>query len=361
LLAIFCFFNLFNKAFGQSVKSNPDYTYSIGANIYSGSVIKHDRFMGHLSQGITKGAEILINKNTYGKQVWEQVFKYPDIGFAMSYFNYGDEILGESLAGTFYIDFILKRARKFEVLFKIGTGIGYHTKPYNRETNNQNVAVGGPVSNDMQIRLGLNYKLTDRWKLTGAFTLSHFSVAALTQPNKGINIATANLGCTYQLTNSIPEYTPIEENYTWDKRIKYNINFNYGLKKIPPIGGPFYPVYVLSFYVNKQVSKISIINAGIDGFSNYALKEEMMQSDIHPDSLDHRRIGIMAGHELKMHRISLLTQLGVYIYRPYKTDKIVYQRIGLKFYFGNNVYLHYGFITHFAKADHSEWGIGLTI
>jgi len=317
--------------------------------------------MGHLSQGITNGAEILVNKNTYGNQVWEQVFKYPDVGFALSYFNYGNDMLGESFGGTFYMDFILKRTRRFEVLFKVGTGIGYHTKPYDRENNNQNVAVGGHFTNDMQFRLGLNYKLTERWKLTGAFTISHFSVAALTQPNKGVNIVTANLGCTYLLNNAIPEYEPIDENYIWDKRLKYNINFSYGLKKIPPIGGPNFAVYVLTFYVNKQVSKTNIFNVGIDGFSNTALKEEMRQSDIDPSTLDHKRIGLMAGHELKMNRISILTQFGVYIYRPYKTDKIVYQRLALKFYLGNNVYLHYGFVTHFAKADHSEWGIGITI
>jgi hypothetical protein len=317
--------------------------------------------MGHLSQGITKGAEILVNKNTYGNQVWEQVFKYPDVGFALSYFNYGNDMLGESFAGTFYMDFILKRTRRFEVLVKVGTGIGYHTRPYDRETNNQNVAVGGHFTNDMQFRLGLNYKLTERWKLTGAITISHFSVAALTQPNKGVNIVTANLGCTYLLNNTIPEYEPIDESYTWDKRLKYNISFSYGLKKIPPIGGPNFPVYVLTFYVHKQVSRISIFNAGIDGFSNTALKEEMRQSDIDPNTLDHRRIGLMGGYELKMNRISILAQLGVYIYRPYKTDKPVYQRFGLKFYLGNKVFLHYGFVTHFAKADHSEWGIGITI
>jgi len=361
LLAIFCFFSLFNKAFSQSVKKIPKYTYTVGANLLTGFVIKHDRYMGHISQGITTGAEVLINKNTYGNQVWEQVFKYPDVGFAFSYFNYGNDMLGESFAGTFYMDFILKRTRKVEVLLKIGTGIGFHTKPYDREANNQNIGVGGPVTNDMQLRLGMNYKLTERWKLTGAFTLSHFSVAALSQPNKGINIMSANLGCTYRLNNEAPEYTPVNEDYTWDKRLKYNINFSYGLKKIPPIGGPYFSVYVLTFYVNKQVSKISIFNAGIDGFSNTALKEEMVQGDIDPDTLDHKRVGLTAGYELKMNRISLLAQLGFYVYRPYKTDKIVYQRIALKFYLSKNVYLHYGFITHFAKADHSEWGIGITI
>lgn len=316
--------------------------------------------MGHVSEGITRGAELYINRNTYGTKLWEQVFKYPDIGVSFSYHNYGSEILGESYAATFYIDYILARTARLELLIKLGTGFGYHTKPYDRETNNQNVALGGPVSNSMQSRLGLNYRITDQWKITGALTLSHFSAAAFTQPNKGINIVSANLGCSYLLSPVTPEYIPVDENYTWDKRLKYNINFNYGIKKIPPIGGPFFSVYVISFYVNKQISRISIVNAGLDGFNNTALKEEMMQSDIEPGSLDHKRIGLMVGHELKMSRISLLTQFGFYIYRPYKTDKLVYQRLALKYYASKHVFFHYGFVTHFAKADHAEWGIGVT-
>ncbi len=317
--------------------------------------------MGHLSKGITSGVEMQINKNTYGKQVWEQVFKYPDVGFALSYFDYGSEKLGESIGGLLYVDFYLFRARKFEGILKVGTGLGYHTNPYNRETNNQNVAVGSTFTQSMQVRSGINYKLTDRWKLTFGMTLSHFSVAAFTQPNKGINIVSANLGCTYRITEKQPGKILLDTLYQWDRHLKYNVNFNYGLKEIPPIGGPKYPIYVLTFYINKQVSKTNIINIGMDGFNNTALKEEMKQSDIEPGSLDHKRIGITLGHELKLHRISLLTQFGTYIYRPYKTDKPVYQRLALKFYAGEHLYFHYGFLTHFAKADHGELGIGFSL
>ena len=317
--------------------------------------------MGHLSQGITRGLELQINKNTYGHQVWEQVFKYPDVGFALSYFDYGSEKLGKSLAGVLYVDFYLFRSNRLEGTLKVGTGLGYHTNPYNRETNNQNVAVGSSFSQSMQLRGGINYKLTDRWKLTLGGTLSHFSVAAFTQPNKGINIVSVNLGCAYRITENQLEKIALDTLYQWDRRLKYNVNFNYGMKEIPPIGGPKYSVYILSFYINKQVSKTNILNIGIEGFNNTALKEEIIQSGIEPGTIDHKRIGMTFGHELKLYRVSLLTQFGVYIYRPYKTDKVVYQRLGLKFYASRHLYFHYGFITHFAKADHGELGIGFSL
>ncbi len=359
--AIFIFFIIIIKTSAQTTESGYDYTFTTGGNLYSGFVIKHDKKIGHLSQGPTRGFEICFNKNTYGKQVWEQVFGYPDIGISLGYFDYGSDILGQSLGLFIYSDFYLMRRRKFETIFKIGSGVGFHNKPYDNENNHKNVAVSSTITNNIQARLGLNYKLTDRWRLTGAITVTHFSLAAYSQPNKGVNITSANLGTTYLVSKNVPAYIPLDENYQYDKSLKYNVNFSYGLKEIRPIGGQKYSVYVLTFYINKQVSRTNILNLGIDVFSNSALIEEMKNSgQFSEDYPDHKRIGIMAGHELKLSRVAFLLQLGVYIYRPYKADKPIYQRVALKYYAGKRLYLHYGFITHYAKADHSEWGIGLS-
>ena len=360
LTAIFIFFILNFKVFAQSTDSGHAYTFTTGGNLYTGFVVKHDKKMGHLSQGATRGFEVLFNKNTYGKQIWEQVFNYPDVGLAVGYFDYGSDILGQSLGLFVYTDFYLIRRQKWETIFKIGTGLGFHNNPYNNDTNHKNVSVSSSVTNNMQIRFGMNHKLTDRWKMTGALTMSHFSLAAYSQPNKGVNVISANIGATYFVSNQRPEIMHLDEDYQIDKSLKYNFNFSYGLKEIPPIGGPKYSVYVLTFYINRQISKISILNLGVDGFSNTALLEEMKKNpdftDKHPD---HKRIGIIAGHELRLSRFSLLLQLGAYIYRPFKEDEPIYQRVAIKYYAGKWLYLHYGFITHYSKADHGEWGIGI--
>lgn len=352
---------LFTKLSAQSVTGVKEYTYTTGVNVFNGFVIKHDQLMGYLSQGRTSGIEIYMDKNTYGRKEWEKVFNYPDAGFSLSYFDYGVDALGQSIAGMLYMNFYPFRSRYIDGLIKLGTGFGIHTKPYDHDTNNENVALGCRLTSSMQLRTGLKLHITNRWDMTTYITLSHFSVAALAQPNKGVNILTANVGCAYRITRDIPVYYKLDENYHWKEHLTYNVNFNYAVKEIPPIGGPEYPVYDLSFYVNKQISRTNILNIGIDGFNNTALKEEMKQENIDPKSVDNKRIGINIGHELKINRISILTQFGGYIYRPYKTDKPVYQRIALNFYLTKHTFIHYGFITHFAKADHYEWGMGISL
>jgi hypothetical protein len=359
--AIFIFFIIITKVSAQSTDPEYDYTFTTGGNLFIGSVYKHTKKIGHLSEGLTKGFEICINKNTYGKEVWEQIFKYPDIGVSLGYFDYGSDILGQSLGLFVYSDFYLIRNRRFESILKLGTGLGYHTKPYDNENNHKNVAVSSRITGNMKVGLGLNYKLTERWKLTASLTLSHFSQAAYSLPNLGVNVLSTNVGATYLVSKGTSSYKLLDKNYQYDKSLKYNVNFSYGLKEITPIGGPKYPVYVFTFYVHKQISKLSILNIGLDGFSNTALIEEMKKSgEFIDDYPDHKRIGMTIGHELKMNRVAFLFQIGAYLYRPYKVDYPIYQRLALKYYAGKRIYFHYGFITHYAKADHSEWGLGLS-
>jgi hypothetical protein len=318
--------------------------------------------MGHLAQGPTNGFEFLVSKNSYGRHVWEQVFKYPDLGLSVSYYDYGSDKLGQSVHLLAYADFYLSRSENLEFLFKIGTGFGYHNKPYNRENNNQNVALSSPITQSIQTRFGLNYRIDHRVKLTAAVTVSHFSVAAIKQPNKGLNIPTLNFGLAYLISDVVPERIRLDENYRWEKSIQYNAFFSYALKEIPPIGGPKYPVYVLSFYVSRQVSRTNIITLGIDGFDNTALKAEIEHVIKNPEEFpDNKRIGISFGHELRLNKFSMLTQLGAYIYQPFRNNQPVYQRYALKYYLLKNIYLHYGFVAFFAKADHAEWGIGVTL
>ena len=362
LAAIIILFSLFIKTEAQSLASIPHYTLTSAGSYFEGFVLKHDRYMTQLAQGITRGFEIDLDRNTYGYQVWEQVYHYPDAGVSISGFDYGSPLLGQSLALAAHADFYLVRKKRLELTFRLGAGIGLHDKPYNRETNNQNIAVGSPVTNCIGLKLGLNYRIGNLGKITAGLETTHFSVAAYTQPNKGLNIITAGAGFAWRISPSTPEFIPLQENYTGERSLRYQANFSFGMKQIPPIGSPRYPVYGFTFYLSKPVSKTNILCLGIDGFDNTALKarQEQTYSGL-KNAPDVKRIGITAGHELRLNRISLLTQFGVYVYRPYKVEKPVYQRYALNYYISDHFYIHYGFVSHYAKASHGELGLGIRL
>ena len=76
---------------------------------------------------------------------------------------------------------------------------------------------------------------------------------------------------------------------------------------------------------------------------------------------DYRRIGIFAGHELFINKLSLLTQLGYYVYYPYDFEGRTYFRIGLKRYFGEKLFGALTLKSHGAKAEAVEFGIGIRL
>jgi hypothetical protein len=59
--------------------------------------------------------------------------------------------------------------------------------------------------------------------------------------------------------------------------------------------------------------------------------------------------------------MSFETQLGYYIYYPYDFEGRIYNRIGLKRYFGDKIFGAITLKSHGAKAEGVEFGIGVRL
>lgn len=337
--------------------------YSIGGSIHKGFIAQHTDAIGHLALSHPTGFEIYVKKHTYGKKLWQQLHNYPDVGFSVHYFDFKNPMLGKAVSVFSFIDFYIIKKKKSELIIKTAAGINYATNPYDRENNNKNVALGSTFAYAFQGRLSYNFQLIDRLKLTTALTLTHFSNGAFKKPNMGINIPTANIGLLYYLQKDKPAYIRDDSPPEFDSEPKFNIVFASGVKEIDVIGSGKFPFFTLSIYMDKQISPTNIINIGIDGFYNMATKEEIkidrgLSDNDHPDF---KRAGLVAGHEVLFGKVSLLTQLGIYLYRPYKSDKAIYQRYGLKYRITEQLFAGISLKSHYGKADAVEWGIGVRL
>jgi hypothetical protein len=115
------------------------------------------------------------------------------------------------------------------------------------------------------------------------------------------------------------------------------------------------------------LNRKSAIQLGTDVFFSTFLKELIYyysvafpEYDVTGDE-DWKRIGVFVGHELFINKMSLVSQLGYYVYYPYDFEGRVYNRVGLKRYFGDK---YFGVITlksHGAKAEAVEFGIGVRL
>lgn len=359
---VLCFFCVFSFAQNRTTTSYFDVNY------FRGNIALHNNEILHLIKGHPEGVVLSWNKKTYGFKDWEQRFNYPDYGFSFAYQDMKNPVLGDNYALFAHYNFyFLKRL----LMLRIGQGIAYNTNPYDRETNFKNVAYGSSFLSSTHMML--NYKkerIFNRFGLQAGLSLIHYSNANVRAPNNSTNSITLNVGLNYSLSDADLLYRKTIDKTAdreFNEPIKYNLAFRSGINESDVVGSGQYAMYIVSAYADKRINKISALHLGTDVFFSNFLKELIFyQSVAFPErgltgKEDHKRVGIFAGHELFINKLSLITQLGYYVYYPFDFEGRMYTRLGLKRYFTSKIFGAITLKTHGAKAEGLEFGIGVRL
>lgn len=340
--------------------------FSLDVNTFYGTILEHNPDISHLITDHPTGMILAYNRKTYGFKPWESRYNYPDWGFSFVYQDMKNENLGDNYGlHAHYNFYFLKR----QVMFRIGQGIAYNTNPYDKENNFINIAYGTHILSSTYVML--NYKKENIFKgfgLQTGISVVHYSNANFRAPNTSTNTFTFNIGANYVLDpESEPNFIPSTESKKYTEKIRYNFALRSGINESDINGMGRYPFLVLSGYADKRLSRKSAVQFGTDAFFSEFLKELIYYNsvafpefDVTGDE-DWKRIGVFVGHELFINRLSLITQLGYYIYYPYDFEGRVYNRIGLKRYFGDKMFGAITLKSHSAKAEAIEFGIGLRL
>lgn len=345
-------------------QENKESSY-IDVNYFKGNIALHNDDILHLIAGHPEGIILSWNKKTFGHNDWEQRFGYPDYGVSFAYQNLKNDVLGNNYALYAHYNFyMLKR----NLMLRIGQGLAFTTNPYDKASNHKNNAFGSSIMSSTYMML--NYKkerIIDRFGLQGGFSLIHYSNANVKAPNTSVNSITLNVGVTYSLSEEEPEYinTITKEKFT--QPFKYNFVFRSGVNESDVVGSGQFPFYILSAYADKRINHKSALQLGADIFFSNFLKEYIkyrhaaFPEDGEDGKADYKRVGLFAGHELFINKMSLLTQLGYYVYYPYDFEGRMYFRVGLKRYFGDKWFGALTLKSHGAKAEAVELGIGIRL
>ena len=360
---IFIFCLSCSLVFSQEEKKANAY---IDINYFKGNIALHDNGILHLINGHPEGVILAWNKKTYGFKDWEQRYNYPDYGVSFTYQNLKNAVLGDNYGlYVHYNLYFLKR----NLMLRIGHGLAYNTNPFDKAKNPKNIAFGSKILSSTYLML--NYKkerIIDQFGLQAGLALIHYSNANVSAPNTSVNTITLNVGLTYSLiSDEEPSYqnTLIKERFR--QPIKYNFVFRSGLNESDVIGSGQFPFYIFSAYADKRLSHKSAIQFGTEVFFSKFLKELIAFNAIaFPErdgeaGDDYKRVGVFVGHELFINKMSIVSQLGYYIYYPYDFEGRVYLRAGLKRYFGNKWFAAATLKAHGAKAEAVEFGIGIRL
>ncbi len=150
-------------------------------------------------------------------------------------------------------------------------------------------------------------------------------------------------------------------NEAWEQRYNYpdyGASIIYQDLKNESLGNNFgvYAHYNFYFFKRNLVVRIA---QGLEELIYY-YSVAFPEFDVKGDE-DWKRVGVFIGHELFINKMSVETQLGYYVYYPYHFEGRVYNRIGLKRYFGDKVFGAITLKSHGAKAEAVEFGIGVRL
>lgn len=363
-LSLTCFFLVI---FAFTFSQEKEHTSYIDFSYFKGNIALHNNDILHLIQGHPEGYILSWNKKTYGFNDWEQRYNYPDYGVTYAYQNLKSEPLGEMASLYAHCNFYFF---KRHVMLRIGQGLAYTSNPYDKVNNFRNNAFGTHILSSTFAMLQFKKeRVLDRLGFQAGLSFIHYSNANVKAPNTSVNSTNLSLGVTYNFDRAELEYqyTLDSNDRKFTQPIKYNLAFRTGINESDIVGSGQFPFYVFSAYADKRINRKSALQLGADVFFSNFLKELIVYKSVSfPEEAiskdeDFKRVGIFAGHELFVNKISVETQLGYYVYYPFDFEGRSYIRIGLKRYFGDKFFGAVTLKSHGAKAEAVEFGVGIRL
>ncbi|MDD5506751.1 MAG: acyloxyacyl hydrolase [Bacteroidales bacterium] len=342
----------------------------VGGNVYFGFIANH-----HLGMEIYNShfpsMEISLIKATYGKKFWEQLYGYPWIGVTYWFSNLGTSpYLGTVHALFPHINFELYSTKRVNYGLRIGAGLGYLTKTFDRIDNYKHLAIGTHLNFAGNIMFDVRYKANPRLYLTGGISLTHFSNGSFKLPNYGLNIPAIHAGAAYQLNK--PNRHIERRLYDPTKPFEFDMHHVFeievigilGYKNLDALFGQKFLVYSLYGNIRKQISYKSRLGVGWDvsyDDSDYKMLEK--KQIIVDNKFSLIKTGVSASYGLAIGRLSFDFNYGFYLYFNDidKADGAFYHKVGVKYDITDKVFANILLKTHWGKADYIGWGIGYRV
>lgn len=340
-------------------KTHAQKPFDVGILQDYGFVIKHSVKIGHL-QTRPLATTLYFNKYHLGNETWMKKFNHPKTSFALTYFDFRNDVIGKTIALTSNFLFPLYKKKKSNAELKIGTGLVYSTNPFDIQNNFTNNVLSNRWSYVMQMGWFWNYMIDKNWQLKTALQLTHYSNGAYKLPNAGINIVTTSVGASYTFHPEKIIYTPAT-NTIFSRKWHLQTALAGSLIEAE-VNQPYkHKVINVGIYVGKDLSQTHRLLGGVDISWNdgikYQIEKKYGDSSSRPD---YRRMSIVIGDEISFGKMSFNIQLGIYVYKQFTAiaDMPFYQRYGLKYYWHKNVWTGLFLKSHAATAESAEFTIG---
>jgi len=332
---------------------------TISARVNHGVIYPHHSAIQYLVKERITGFEICLTTQSYGRTIFDKLYRYPRYGIGFMHTTLGNnEIFGKANTLFLFMDFTTAgQNRRLSLNYGINFGLGCLTKAFDPENNLMNIAISSPINFFGALDLKLNYHINELNEVNAGLKFFHFSNGKLGTPNLGLNSAVLSLGYNYRI---IPyRYKRKEPNLPEiSKRSEYEVVLSGGIKADDQVTDKYYYISSLVFdYKYFPVSRYGF-GAGVDFFYDQALGPNKT-SDLGTEysNSDLYQAGIHAGIYSRYSRLTIMFQVGDYIYATYCKHASFYSRIGFRYKIHDHILFNFSLKSHYAIADFVEWGV----
>lgn len=309
-------------------------------SLHFGKALKHRSIITIDFPDFSYGGELNFEVKTYGKKHWHQRCGFPRWGVAVAYQYSGNaEEMGHCFAilPNVTVDFF--KRKKIRIFGRLGVGLGVITKPFNRKNNPLNNMVSSYLNNNTSLRLGLAWRVHKNLEIRPSVAFNHYSNAASTLPNLGINMVSFQLGICYMPNPAEEEdYIRLEksERPERNKRIQFSALASVGFTEKSTNGGSKYPVWHGSLDAGLYITRNNRLKAGIEYDyigAAYAFNKHNGGYPGKDLNWEASRITLFLADEIMIGRFSILAQVGFYVTQNLGQPWFMSIRLSGRYYF----------------------------
>ena len=353
------------------------------------SDLSQNRITNHLSVGIMKGFLMPHHEDMQqmyahiqGVQLqylstdltWENNKKFKTgsikyaqrLGFVFSAIDLGTNISGKAFSGGLLIstDLMGNKGNKIDwrSSLKLALGLGYLTQKYDAITNSENRAIGSHINGYMQLGLSIEKNIYKNSMMFLEFGLAHFSNACWKFPNLGVNLSYFQVGIGYPL-NSCPSIKNLDKQKQLNQQLSFlpwrkSVSIRLGKKEIDLDDDREFINGVLEFALENWISKRSNFRYAISYFHDRTYQFKKFDKMPNYSFAGTSEITVSAGYETRFGRWGIITDFGIYLYKPdFKKKTAYFEGIGCSYAINSNYKAVVRLKANKTIADFAEFGL----
>lgn len=395
--------------------SNGKFPFTVKAYAVRGAYLDDNthfnKFGGIYPAGINLGFEL----PSTGQKPWQSYLNNPTVGIGVSGYDFGNDILGMSVAVYPYILLDAIDTEYFQMRFKIAGGLGYVTETwYTQEgetskeyyADDSNTVFGSPFNVYLNAGVNLNVPVTKSFAFGAEFGYFHMSNGRTAMPNVGMNSIYGSVGVTTTFNSEVKK-TPVEFPdlpYGWALNITGSLGSHQAWMDESKFlistlhAGPVYHInnwYALGagldVFYNGAIDKNTARDLYCKGYNNGGVVCKSCKEGNYTTA-DKMRVGVSLNNEFKFGMLTAILDWGVYFYNPSRNyyfdyhddhketgipakrplfytapggagseEAFNYFRFGLRCRVWDNIYLQASAKTHMHICEYIEFGLGYQI